>query len=458
MDLVLLGWLWRKVLSGRELGGPFRASWAWPILGFALSLGVVVFSMAVATFPGEWQEERLPSWPILPAMDELGNPTTEKDASGNPRKAFRDWVVTARKLSLHDWLFNAVPDGITRRRLPFSSTLVLPGLNVYEGLGIDDPEKAKWHDFVFRARGRDLRGAIFDFAILPKVDFEHADLQGASLFAAQLQGASLDSSQLQGASLKDSHLEGASLFGEQLQGTSLYYAHLQGAWLREAELQGASLQAATLDTTDLSGAFLWRTNVSGSNLPEPKAVRFSDPPDWRPSWKKDWRQYEAQPWDKAYQDLRKTIEALPPGRPREQALANIRRLDCASPDKTLGSCNPDPSLSPPQEAVDWRNALESAARINETDYATALAATLKTLVCSKDENAIYVVRGGGFQSRLGAAGDEGAKLIVFITNKDNKDCPVSALLTDADRAKLLQIKQQIEKAPKPAAAGPAYSP
>jgi hypothetical protein len=100
---------------------------------------VILFSFAVVTFPGELLEVRLPIWLYLPAF--------------------------------HNWLFNETPDVVSRRRLPFSNTLVLTGLNVYEGLGIDDPEKAKWHDFVFRARGRDLRGAIFDLATLPRVDF-----------------------------------------------------------------------------------------------------------------------------------------------------------------------------------------------------------------------------------------------------------------------------------------------
>ena len=69
-----------------------------------------------------------------------------------------------------------------------------------ESLNIDDPEKVKWRDYVFRARGRDLKGAVFDFADLSKVDFEGAQLQGASLEFAQLQGASLGHAQLQGAS------------------------------------------------------------------------------------------------------------------------------------------------------------------------------------------------------------------------------------------------------------------
>jgi hypothetical protein len=122
----------------------------------------------VATFPGERHEEWPPNWRILPAITERGNPATDRDASGKARTAsFSDWTLNARRLSLHDWLFNEERDDISRRRFPFSSTLVLTGLNAYEGLGIDDPEKIKGRDFVFRARGRDLEGAIFDFATLP---------------------------------------------------------------------------------------------------------------------------------------------------------------------------------------------------------------------------------------------------------------------------------------------------
>jgi uncharacterized protein YjbI with pentapeptide repeats len=117
--------------------------------------------------------------------------------------------VNAQRLSLHDWLFSEDPDEVSRRRFPFSNTLVLTGLNIYEGLGIDDPEKAKWHDYVFRARGRDLRGAIFDLAILPWADFGGADLEGASLFHARLQGASLFRARLQGAELDGAQLQGA---------------------------------------------------------------------------------------------------------------------------------------------------------------------------------------------------------------------------------------------------------
>ncbi len=478
VDLVLLAWLWRKVLSGHELGGPFRASWAWPVLGFVLSVAVLLFSMTVVTYPGEWQEERLASWRILPAMDEWGRPATEKDARGEPRTAsFRDWVMNARKMSLHDWLFNAKPDEITRRRLPFSSTLVLVGLNVYEGLGIDDPEKAKWHDFVFRARGRDLRGAIFDFATLPKVDFEGADLHGASLHDAQLQGASLHDAQLQGASLNFAQLQGASLnFAQlqgaslgaaqlqgaslnvaqlqgaslgfaQLQGASLNVAQLQGASLADAQLQGASFDDAVLEATDFSRAYLWR-----SNRPRPPSevasIRISGE-----SWLPEWIDVNAnhQTWDdKTYQTLRTLIGSV---RPSDLALERIQSLDCSNSDTTLASCNS--SAEPPPEAAAWRKALEDA-RVDDAAYAKALAAALKTLVCSGDDGAVYVVWGGGFESRLESGGPEAPALVDFIMSKD---CPVSGSLTDADKAKLLRIKQDaIVATQKSVPGGPAHSP
>jgi len=99
-------------------------------------------------------------------------------------------------------------------------------------------------------------------------------------------------------------------------------------------------------------------------------------------------------------------------------------------------------------AAAWRKALE-AARINDTEYVIALAKVLRDLVCSGDDDAIYVVRGAGvlpaFQNRLEAAGPAAINLISDLMDKGSKDCPVAAALSDADRAKLLQIKQKIEK-------------
>jgi hypothetical protein len=407
-------------------------------------------------------------------------------------------------VTLDRLVFQSDIDETTRRRwLSFSNTLVLPGLNIYESLGIDDPEKTKWHDFVFRARGRDLRGAIFDLANLPKVDFDGADLRGASLYLAVLQGASLDHAQLQGtslfahlqgaslmevqlqggsllgvqlegASLQDAQLQGADLEGAQLQGAALGGAQLQGASLKNAQLQGASIELAhlegamldgarlqgaslketklqgasferaVLEATDFSEAFLWRTNRP---IPPSKvlAIQTSGRETWLPLWSDDDLQNRRSAPESAYQFLQKMIESVPSDDLREKALTRIQIFDCLNLDKTLASC--EPSEMPPPEAVVWRKVLE-AASVDEKNYVLALTKVLEQLICSGDQDAIYVVRGRGFQFRLAAAGPAAIRLIDNLLNKDSKDCPLFAPLTDADRAKLIEIKQDVNKAGK----------
>ena len=374
------------------------------------------------------------------------------------------------------------------RRFPFSSALVLPGLNIYEGVGIDDPEKVKWRDFVFLARGRDLRGAIFDLASLLKVDFNGdlrdaslngaqlqgaslgaAQLQGASLGGAQLQGASLDNAQLQGAwlsdlqflysprqlqpggwlpspqfqgmSLRAAQLQGASLAGAQLQGASLVRANLQGASLDGANLPGASLGAAIVDATDLSGAYLWRTHrFEGLWLPPMDATNLMSGESWLPEWEAEGR--TPRPWDTtAYQALRNMIESLPVGNNRDSALSRIERLDCANPDPAFASC--DRSAGPTPEAKAWREALE-ATRVNEQAYEEALAYALFSLVCLSND-AMYVVRGEGFLARLEGAGTAASGLIDDLINTDSKHCPDAPALTSDDRVNLLHIKENIEE-------------
>jgi uncharacterized protein YjbI with pentapeptide repeats len=485
-DLALLWWLWRAILSGPEMRGRFWPSWIRPVLGLALSACAILFSWTAATFPGEWQEVHLPKW---------------------------DKYLLA--ISLHDWIFHSEVNPTTRHRwLPLSSTLVLTGLNIYEGLGIDDPKKAEWRDFVFRARGRDLKGARFDFASLSRVDFEGAQLQEASLKQTQLQGASLAGAQLQGASLDDAQLQGASLYGAQLQGASLTGAQLQGASLDDAqlqgaslddaqlqgalmqsaqlqgasldraellgaslsgaqlqgasldraELQGASLQEAALEAVDFSNTGLWRTNYRARwvvvapdfDAPTmlivdfaPAMLKFADAPDtWSPMWRdlaaNRWIvNPKAIPWDaESYQNLRQKLDVLPLGNLRNQALDRIRGLDCSNPDTRLDSC--DPSVPPPHEAAAWRKALEDSRVRDAAAYTEALVKTLKDLVCSGRDNAIYVLRGAGFQRRLGAGGAAAFKLVRGLTNRDSKDCTISATLTDADRTELLRIKCRVD--------------
>ena len=81
-DLVLLWWLWRKILSGRWTDSrQSSGQWAWEILGVVVTFIAILFSIAVATFPGERQEAMLPNWQILPALGDGG-----EAHDGNGRK------------------------------------------------------------------------------------------------------------------------------------------------------------------------------------------------------------------------------------------------------------------------------------------------------------------------------------------------------------------------------------
>ena len=304
--------------------------------------------------------------------------------------------------------------------------------------------------------GAHLEGASLRDALLQGASLNSARLEGALLSSAQLQAASLNGAQLQGASLGFAQLQGAWLFGAELQGASLYAAQLEGATLdaanlegaslNYANLQGASLQQAGLRATSLSMAFLWRTNradrIPGAPNPTaPSDVRLPDAPDhWLPIWRDG--QGNVHPWnEQVYDELRRAIESVPAGLPRVQALESFRRADCGSSDPALASC--DPSVPPPPEAAVWRKSLEDA-KVNESSYAKALATTLKTLVCSGGDEAVFVLGGiaSPLNNSLAAAGPEAPALIDFIMSKD---CPVSAPLTDAVKADLLRIKQDAIK-------------
>lgn len=264
-------------------------------------------------------------------------------------------------MSLYDLLFNLHDNATHRHNSIFTSTLVLPGLNVYEGSRIDDPEKVKGRDFVFRAQGRDLNGANFELASLPKVDFTGAQLRGAWLFHVQLQGARLD-----------------------------------GAASRRV----VARSKATCDRSFARASVAHRRRALSTDVALILAVRLPNSPgQWLPVWRGNG--FKDEPWnDEAFQHLRQMMESLPPGAVRDQGLDRIGRLDCANPDPTLASCNS--SGPPPPEATLWRKSLEDA-RVDDAAYAKALAWVLKPLVCSGGDAAANVLRGLPARDRLAAA-------------------------------------------------------
>ena len=97
--------------------------------------------------------------------------------------------------------------------------------------------------------------------------------------------------------------------------------------------------------------------------------------------------------------------------------------------------------------MDWQKKLARAS-VGDAAYAKTLATELRSLVCESDANALYILhilrgiaRGPG-RERLAQTGREAPALVDFVMSKD---CPVSASLTDDDKAKLLRIKKVAEQ-------------
>jgi len=221
-------------------------------LGGAGTLCVVIFSIYLATFPGEWVKMYLPGLSSLQALLFEGDVDR---VSGRPRSVFSNRLVLTNQSFVVD---PEKLDNITVSHFFRGRDLRLAVLS------LTDLRKA---DFT----GAQLQGAELAFAQLQGASLEGAQLQGARLDRAQLQGARLDEAQLQGASLVRAQLQGASLEAAQLQGARLSFAGLQRAFLERAQLQGAGLawaqlQGARLDEAQLQGAELYQANLHGGSL------------------------------------------------------------------------------------------------------------------------------------------------------------------------------------------------
>jgi uncharacterized protein YjbI with pentapeptide repeats len=288
LDLLLIWFLWQKILGGRGdlQGWQSRRAWRWMKAGFgaALSTLVVLLSWTVATFPGErWDDDPLFAWKVMPNWDRPAqdiplqtkdgdDPKSEKLAQEKRKPPEKDacgrWQEDSDdKLSLHDWLFAGRVDRTTRRRVSWrSNTLVLPGFNIFEAKNIDEPQKVAWKDQIVDFRGRNLEHAIMCDATLGKADLTGAQLRGAVLGGVRLQGARLDRAQLQAADLPAAQLQGASFDFAQLQGASLLSAQLHRASLSGAQLQRAVLDSARLQGARLGGAQLQNARLEGAHL------------------------------------------------------------------------------------------------------------------------------------------------------------------------------------------------
>jgi uncharacterized protein YjbI with pentapeptide repeats len=454
-DVALLWALWPAVLEGRS-AITCPKLWRHPFLVPA-SVAPIAFAFIVARFPGEGLDEWVGKHQWIPP-----NPVTAWLGA----KDRRDVPVAT---SFHHLLFRGKVDRTTRRRESFfSNTLVLPGFDGLAAAKVDDPGKVTNLKQTLSLRGRNLEGVIFDGADLRKADLSYAGLQravldwaqleGADLVGAELQGASLDDAHLQGASLSGAHLQGASLDraylqgaslnGAHLQGASLAFAHLQGAWLQWAAIQGAwlvgaHLQGASLDRAYLQGASLNEAQLQGASLREAaiqgasfiEATLVTSDLDFAAAWRANFEDatftsvlvedalFEDAISNKAFKDVVSVIKNdVPQGWARHEALNRVAHLD--------------PDLFGPEASV--RKTLESGFT-NIDAYRKELTNQLKNLVCSGDKNAPFVVRGLGANGRLKDTGPFAPALIEKILSPE---CPVSAALTEQDKANLRKLAKE----------------
>lgn len=209
------------------------------------------------------------------------------------------------------------------------------------------------------------------------------------------------------------------------------------------------LAGATINATNFSGAFLWRTQW-GNFLPGDLGAVWLD--ETLELWKPVWGRIRdvPVPWTaNDYAELRNSMNSIPEGEMRDNALERIKILNCGNRDadlldEDLASCDP---AVPPPEVQDWQKALLKA-NVNETAFPKALAMELRNLVCGNDANAIYILRGiSGIieYGRLWETGREALALVEFIMSKD---CLVSASLTDDDKSRLLKSSNTRYKNPR----------
>ena len=284
LDLALVWFFWHAFRRNSERSRRRRVVVA--IVEAAGTLLVLIFSLALATFPGEAMYRNVVATAVDTAVSNV----------------FRDQAVSASR-----YFFEGDVDGVTGQPASlFANRIILPGERFF-----DETKKA---EISVSLRGRNLRGAIlqrtdlsfadFTGAVLVEASFagaklhrasfgcaaklrlkmggrasrvdscdnqRAADLRGADFTEAALHGVFFSHAKLHGARFSRAMMQGMSADNADLSGSSFAYARLEGASLVDATLVGASFSAAQMQGADLSGADLsnatmFRTQLQGARL------------------------------------------------------------------------------------------------------------------------------------------------------------------------------------------------
>ena len=447
LDLVVISLLW-----------PAMQSSEWRIRRFDVRrwihrtccAAVILFSLVLASFPGEWNGSLAGPLPEMMLQGPID------DVTGKPVR-------------------------------PFSNVLVLTGEKFADG------EKLAKQERSISLRGRDLSGAIFVRADLRKADFTganlnsavlsqarlteahfgcaeevdrkaedigmfgrfepidekplfawpkdrctwlagasftEADLRGADLRRSRAQGANFKGASMQGATLENADLTGALFFGARLEGANLGSADLSGAQLHSARLAGASLAGAHLEgagifqadftAASLREAYVYRTTGAprSTDLAELATIEFGS-------------SFDAQEFDgEAFEKwLNERLERVPAGPVRERVKLRLTPLD-----KRIAE-NKENERYVTRPDVWWEYV--SPGPDAEGPVSDALCA----LAC-KSIDGLYVARGLIANRRLSAAGERLSALAAHLRNPAG--CPGVAGLEEKDLNALAELIDELK--------------
>jgi hypothetical protein len=221
---------------------------------------------------------------------------------------------------------------------------------------------------------------------------------------------------LEGAVFTSADLRKADLEGAQLQGASLDEAQLQGASLDGAGLQGAYFRGAILVATNLSRVEIWRANFLDAQIDKVLGAGLHE----TAMSKQDFIMLKGH-----------ITKSLPEDHSREI----LNRVEILNPDNTTATA-PD------------HNKLY-AATTDELAYQQALAGELKSLVCSNEDSAAFIVKGLVRSRRFDETGPFASQLAA-----DMLACLSASILAETGKAELQKIEKDAA-AKSPAQAGEA---
>ncbi len=414
------------------------------LVSSAIALAVSLFSIFVASYPGEWAHQsgiaaRAEALGVIGSKsNELtgrgtalfpnalilmgANPFVSSDGKPIARRSFRGRNLRSANFA------RAELDGVDfsganlndasfyQAKLRYSTLSCIATSEISR-----QPGRFQVVDLRPASVGRWPEGGC---AWLQGANFQEADLAGAWLDGAQLHGANFAMAKLQGASFKAAFLDAASFLAAQLEGASFSGARLNGAALNGAKLQGADISGA-----DLSGVALGFTFVLLSRNECTKGCRTMLVP--------------------------KTSVWRVKGIPSTMSLASLETIDVATKPFKLGgykqwrddltvtaksaetsariknailALNPD--LASPADslsAADWKK-LEALSQKEPVAESDALSFFVE-MACSPD-NAPYVARGLIRNGRVEAIGLKLAEFISVL--KDSTRCSGAVALNDVD--------------------------